>query len=78
MCSNMAALLAVVVVSTNCSGPSRVYGAVIEHHAVLAQHDAVAGAADRKRRDSVGVEEIEEAAGIGALDIDLAERRHVA
>ena len=48
-------------------------GAVIEQHAVLAQHDAVARAADRERGEGVGVDEVEEARGVRALHVDLAQ-----
>ena len=51
--------------------------AVVEQDAVVAQHDAVAATADRERRECIRVDEIEEARGIRAANIDLAERRHV-
>ena len=52
-------------------------GAVVDHHAVDAAHDAVPQHADPERAHQVGVEHVEERAGIGALDIDLAQRRAV-
>ena len=52
--------------------------AVVHHEAVLAQHQAVARLADRQRREGVGVDAVEERRRVGALDLDLAERRDVA
>ena len=52
--------------------------AVVEHEAVLAQHHAVTRASDRQGGERVDVEAIEERAGVRALDIDLAQRGHVA
>ena len=52
--------------------------AVVQDEAVFAQHQSIARAADVKRREHVGIGEIEQAASVGALDIDLAERRDIA
>ena len=51
--------------------------AVVEHHAVGLAHDAVASRADRQLLVGVGVDPVEELARVGALDLDLAERRGV-
>ena len=53
-------------------------GAVVEHEAVLAQHQPIARLADRQRREGVGIDAVEEDAGVRPLHVDLAERRHVA
>ena len=53
-------------------------GAVVHDEAVLAQHDAVAHPPDGEGRDGVGVDPVEEARGVGALDVDLAEGGDVA
>ena len=53
-------------------------GAVVEHDAVLAQHQAVARSSDREGREAIRVEAIEEGGRIGPLDVDLPERRDVA
>ena len=53
-------------------------GAVVHDEAVLAQHHAVAGAADGEGGEGVDVEAVEEGAGVGALHVDLAERGDVA
>ena len=50
---------------------------VIEHHAVVAAHDAVAAAPDRKALPAVDVDAIEKAAGIGSRHLDLAEGRGI-
>ena len=77
MCSSTAAALAVVVVTRKCCGAEPRGRAVIEQHAVLAQHDAVARAAHRQRGEGVGIDEIEEARRVRPLHVDLAERRDV-
>src|SRR4029079_7862455 len=53
-------------------------GAVVEHEAILAQHHAVAGLTDGERRESVGIDAVEEGAGVAALHVDLTERRDIA
>ena len=53
-------------------------GAVVHDEAVLAQHHAVAGAADAEGGEGVDVEAVEEGAGVRALHVDLAERGDVA
>src|SRR6202034_673492 len=53
-------------------------GAVVHHEAVLAQHDSVTRLADRKRRECIDVEPIEQRARVRAMDVDLAEGRDVA
>ena len=53
-------------------------GAVIHHHPVLAQHQAVAGLADGKGGEGVAVGEVEESAGVTALNVDLAKRADIA
>ena len=52
--------------------------AVVIDQSVLAQHQPVACLADREVREGVDVDAIEEDAGIGAVHVDLAERRDVA
>ena len=52
--------------------------AVVHHEAVLAQQQRIARLADRKRREGVGADPVEEHGGIRALDLDLAEGRDVA
>ena len=47
--------------------------AVIHHHAVILQHQAVAAFADTKLQPAVGVETVQEFGRIGALNVDLAE-----
>ena len=51
--------------------------AVVEHHAVLAQHEPVARLADGKPSHRVAVQPVEELGRVGALHVDLAERRDV-
>ena len=46
---------------------------VVEDHAVLAEHEAVAAAAGTEALPGVGVDAVEELAGVGAGDFDLAE-----
>ena len=48
-------------------------GAVVEHHAVFAQHDAVAHFADRECAPVVDVDAFEQFHGVFAFDVDLAE-----
>jgi hypothetical protein len=52
-------------------------GAVIADEAVLAQHQTIARLADRQLGEGVGIQPVDELGGVGPLDIDLAERRHV-
>ncbi|MCY1241279.1 hypothetical protein D9M72_541710 [compost metagenome] len=52
--------------------------AVVEDEPVLAQHQAIARLADRQLQDRVAVEPVEELRGVGAENLDLAERRDVA
>ncbi len=52
--------------------------AVVHHTPVLAQHHAVARAADGERLPTVGVEALDEAQRVRTLELDLAERRHIA
>ena len=51
--------------------------AVIEHDAVIVQHYAVSGFADRKLGEVVRVDAIEELGRIGALHFNLAQRGYV-
>ena len=51
--------------------------AVVHHHAVLVEHQAVAAAADAELRPRVRVDPVEERRGVRPLDVDLAERRRV-
>ncbi len=51
--------------------------AVVEHHAVLAQHQAVAAAADGELAPGVGVDAVQELGGVRPLEVDLAERRGI-
>ena len=53
-------------------------GAVIEHKAILAQHQPVARLAHRQGREGVGIDAIEEGARVTPLHVDLAERGDVA
>ncbi len=53
-------------------------GAVVEHEPVLAQHQPVARFADRQRREGVGIDAVEEDAGVFPLHVDLAEGRDIA
>ena len=52
-------------------------GAVVEHHAVLAAHDAVARLADRQGLPAIGVDPVQELRRVPPLDIDLAQGRGV-
>ena len=52
-------------------------GAVVEDHAVVAAHDAVAHAPDLQARHHVRVEPVEQDRRVGAPHVDLAERRGV-
>ena len=52
--------------------------AVVIDEAVLAQHQPVARLADGEAGEGVDVDAVEEGAGVGALHVDLAERRDVA
>ena len=51
--------------------------AVVADEAVLAEQEAVAAAADPELRPGVGVHPLHEGDGVGADDLDLAERRGV-
>ena len=51
--------------------------AVVDDHAVLVEHQAVADAALFQLRDAVDVEAVEELRGVASRDLDLAERRGV-
>ena len=53
-------------------------GAVVEHEAVLAQHQAVARPADGEVGPGVGVDAVEELGGVRSLHVDLAERGDIA
>ena len=53
-------------------------GAVVQHQAILAQHQAVARLADGQRLPAVAVEAVEELGRVRALQVDLAERGHIA
>ena len=50
---------------------------VIEHLAVLGEQQAVAHPSDRQVGERVQVHQVEEGAGVGARDLDLAERRGI-
>ena len=52
--------------------------AVVIDQAVLAQHQPVARLADGEVGEGVDVDAVEEGAGVGAMHVDLAERRDVA
>src|SRR6202011_6025050 len=54
------------------------HGTVVEHDAVLAQHQAVAAAPDCKAGEAVAVDALEERGRVRALHVDLAEGRDVA
>ena len=51
--------------------------AVVHHHAVLVEHQAVAALARRELRPGIAIDAVEEFARIGAVDLDLAQRRGV-
>ena len=51
--------------------------AVVDDHALLVQHQAITAVARLQRGHGVGVDEVQEAGGIGAYDFDLAEWRVV-
>ena len=53
-------------------------GAVIKHHAIFAQHQAIAALAHGQSAEGVGIDLIQESARIGALNVDLAQRGHIA
>ena len=53
-------------------------GAVIHDMPILAQHQAIAHLSDLQRREHVGIDEIEEFARIGPLNVDLAQCGHIA
>ena len=71
-----AALVVVVVMKIPVLGESRC-GAVVENDPVLAQHDAVAGLADRQGFPAIDIDAIQELDGVRALDIDLAQCRDI-
>src|SRR5439155_2495391 len=50
---------------------------VVEDHAVVRAHDAVAAAADRQALPTVDIDAVEQAAGVAAMEFDLAEGRGV-
>ena len=52
--------------------------AIVHHEAVLAQHQAIARPADGQRGERVAIYAVEEHAGIGAFDLDLAQGRDIA
>ena len=66
-----------VVVTRKWSRPEPGDRAVVDDHAVLVQHQAVSDAALVELCDAVDVEAVEELRGVGARDLDLAERRGV-
>ena len=51
--------------------------AIVEHHAVLAEHQAIAAAADRELGPGVGVDAVQEFGDVPALQVDLAEGRGI-
>src|SRR6185312_17160485 len=51
--------------------------AVVEHHAIVAQHDAVAAAPDCQRIPAVDVDAVEELGDVASLQLDLPQRGHV-
>ena len=53
-------------------------GAVVHHATVLAQHHAVACAADGERLPAVGIQTFDETQRVGAFEFDLPERRDIA
>ena len=52
-------------------------GAIIQHHAVVAKHDAVACLADRKLGEGVRVDPVQQLRSVGPLNGNLAERGDV-
>ena len=52
--------------------------AVVEDHAVVPQHQAVARAPDRQLGEAVRVDPVDQLDRVRALDLDLAERRDIA
>src|SRR5262245_7293316 len=63
----------VVVVLSETRG-----GAVVEHEAILAQHQAITGLAYRESRKGIAIDAVKEDAGVAPLDVDLTERRDIA
>ncbi len=53
-------------------------GAVVHGDAVLAQHEAVAGAPHGQFGEGVAIDHVEESGGIRALHVDLAQCGHIA
>ena len=53
-------------------------GAIVEHHAIFAQHQPIANLAGGKRGKSVGINPVKECARIRALDVDFAKGRNIA
>ena len=51
--------------------------AVVEHHALFVQHEAVAAAPDAQLPPAVDVDAVQERRGVRPPDVDLAERRRV-
>ena len=51
--------------------------AIVEHHPVFAQHQAIAAAADLELGPGVGVDAIEEFGAVVPLQVDLAERARI-
>src|SRR4029079_19315976 len=58
-------------------GPKPCSGAIVEHKTILAQHQAIARLALRKRRKLVDIDAVKEGSGIGSLNVDLTEGRHI-
>ena len=53
-------------------------GAIIHDQPVLAQHQAVPHLADGQFGEGIGIDPVHEFSGIGALDVDFAQGRHIA
>src|SRR5258707_15131080 len=51
--------------------------AVVEHHAVIPEHDPVAALSDGERAPTIGIDAVEQRDDVGALQIDLAESRRI-
>ena len=50
---------------------------VVHYHAILAEHETIAAAAEREFRPTIGIDPVQELGSIGPADIDLAQRRRV-
>ena len=49
-------------------------GAIVDHHAVIVQHHAIAYLADGQLRETVDIDAVQEFGGVASLNVDLAQR----